>query len=331
MTAASSRRHARCVGAVAAMLALAFGWSSASAATPYPTRPIRFVLALSSGGVMDTVMRMLAEKLEPALGQPIIIDNRPGASGNIASDIVAKAQPDGYTFLVAFTSLAVLPSTYGVRAINPLTAFAPVTKLMTQPVLIAVTPSLGVDSLSSLIALARGAPGKIAYATGGVATIDHLSAAVLSKRAGIDMVQVPYNNVGQEIKDLLGEEVRVAFILLGTAEPYLRTGQLKALAFTGPERVAAFLNVPTVAESGFPGFDMRSWFGVLAPAGTPKEIVERVNQELVRALKLPDVKANLASKALEPVGNSPEQFGEELKALVKFWGPVVNAAGIPKE
>ena len=186
--------------------------------------------------------------------------------------------------------------------------------------LIAVTPSLGVDSLSSLIALARGTPGKIAYATGGVATIDHLSAAVLSKRAWIDMVQVPYNNVGQEIKDLLGEEVRVAFILLGTAEPYLRTGQLKALAFTGPERVAAFLNVPTVAESGFPGFDMRSWFGVLAPAGTPKEIVERVNQELARALKLPDVRANLASKALEPVGHSSvrrrraQGFGEILGA-----------------
>jgi tripartite-type tricarboxylate transporter receptor subunit TctC len=331
MSAGRASRRRALAGAIAAAALAALLSNDALAATAYPTRPIRFVLALSPGGTMDTMMRLLAEKLELALGVPVVIDNKPGASGNIASDTVARAPADGHTFLVAFTALAVLPNTYGARAVDPLTALAPVTKLVTQPVLIVATPSMGVDSLSGLIAAARAAPGKIAYATGGVATIDHLSAAVLSKRGGIDMVHVPYNSVGQEIKDLLGGEVRVSFILLGTAEPYLKAGQFVPLAFTGPQRVAAWPNVPTVAESGFPGFDMRSWFGVLAPAGTPKEIIERMNQELVRALNLPEVRANLASKALDTVGNSPEQFGEELKALVKFWGPVVTEAGIPKE
>jgi tripartite-type tricarboxylate transporter receptor subunit TctC len=305
--------------------------ASSLAAAPYPTRPIRLVLALSAGGVMDTTMRMLAEKLEPALGQPLIIDNRPGASGNIASDIVAKSAPDGYTLLVTFTSFTVLPSTYGVRAVDPVVAFAPVTKLVTQPLLIVINPALGVDSLSGLVATARAAPGQIAYATGGVASLDHLSAVVLSKRAGIEMVHVPYTNVGQEIKDLLGGQVRVAFILLGTAQPYLRTGQLRALAFTSAQRVAAYPKIPTVAESGFPGFEMISWFGVLAPAGTPSEIIDRLNQEFVRALSLPDVRENLASKALEPIGNTPEQFGEEIKSLVKFWRPVIKDAGIESE
>jgi len=277
---------------------------------------------------MDTMMRMLAEKLEPALGQPIIIDNRPGASGNIASDIVAKSAPDGYTLLVAFTSLAVLPSTYGARAVDPVAAFTPVTKLVTQPVLIVVNPSLGVDSLSGLVALARAAPGTVAYATAGVASIDHLSAETLSRRAGIEMVHVPYTNVGQELKDLRAGEVRVAFILFGTAQPYLSTGQLKALAFTSAQRVPAYPEIPTVAESGFPGFEMLSWFGVFAPAGTPAEIVNRLNQEFVRVLKSPEVQENLASKALVPVGNAPEQFGEEIKSLVEFWRPVVKDARI---
>lgn len=317
--------------AAAALMLLAVSAWSAGAAESYPSRPIRFVLALSAGGGMDTMMRMLAEKLEPSLGQPLIIDNRPGASGNIASDIVAKAAPDGYTLLVAFTSLPVLPSIMGARAIDPLAAFTPVTQLVTQPVLIVVNPSLGVDSLSSLLAMARAAPGTIAYGTAGVASIDHLSAATLSKRAGVEMVHVPYTNAGQEIKDLLGGEIRVAFIPLGTAQPYLRTGQLRGLAFTGARRVPAYPEIPTVAESGFPGFEMLSWFGVLAPAGTPPEIVDRLHQAFVRALKQPDVRENLASKALEPIGNTPAQFGEELKSLVKFWGPVVRDARIATE
>jgi len=324
-------RCQRFTAAIAVTVLVVFASSPAGAAESYPSRPIRFVLALSAGGVMDTMMRMLAEKLEPALGQPLIIDNRPGASGNIASDIVAKSAPDGYTLLVAFTSLPVLPSILGARAVDPVAAFTPVTQLVTQPVLIVVNPSLGVDSLSALLAMARAAPGTIPYGTAGVASIDHLSAETLSKRAGVEMVHVPYTNVGQEIKDLLGGEIRVAFILFGTAQPYLRTGQLKGLAFTGAKRVPAYPDIPTVAESGFPGFEMLSWFGVLAPTGTPPEIVNRLNQTFVRVLQEPDVRENFASKALEPIGNTPAQFGDELRSLVKFWGPVVKDARIASE
>jgi tripartite-type tricarboxylate transporter receptor subunit TctC len=227
--------------------------------------------------------------------------------------------------------LPVLPSIIGARAVDPVVAFTPVTQLVTQPVLIVVNTSLGVDSLSGLLAMVRAAPGTIAYGTAGVASIDHLSAETLSKRAGVEMVHVPYTNAGQEIKELRGSEIRVAFIPPGTAQPYLRTGQLKGLAFTGAKRVPASPNIPTVAESGFPGFEMLSWFGVLAPAGIPPEIVDRLNQAFVRTLQQPDVRANLASKALEPIGNTPAQFGDELRALVKFWGPVVKDARIATE
>ena len=295
---------------------------------PYPNRPIRLVVSFSPGGTSDTLARMLGEHLEAAFGQPVVVENRPGASGNVASDLVARAAPDGYTLLVAANAITILPSTHGDRAVDPVRAFAPVARLVTQPILIATSASLPVATLPQLIALARAEPGRLAFASPGVGTTDHLAAAMLFRRANADLLHVPYANNAAEIKDLVQGEVKVAFITLGAVRPFLATGQLKALAVTTSQRVAAFPDVPTVAESGFPGYEVTSWYGVLAPAGTPPEAIDRLYREIARVLQLPAVREKIVALGAVPTVNTPEQFGEELKTLVRLWAPVVEAAGI---
>ena len=271
---------------------------------------------------------MLGEQLEAAFAQPVVVENRPGASGNIASELVARAAPDGYTLLVGGNGITILPSTHGDRAVDPVRAFAPVTKLVTQPILIAINPTLPVTSLQQLVQLAQAEPGRLAYASAGVGTTDHLAAALLWTRAKVDLLHVPYANNGAEVKDLIQGDVKVAFITLGAVRQFLPTGQIKALAVTTPRRVAAFPELPTVAEAGFPGYEVSSWYGVLAPAGTPDDIVNRLNREIVRALQLPAVREKIVAMGAEPVGNSPEQFAGEIKSLVAQWSPLVRAAGI---
>jgi tripartite-type tricarboxylate transporter receptor subunit TctC len=277
---------------------------------------------------MDTVARLIADRLEPAFGQPVVVDNRPGASGNIASALVASAPPDGCTLLVAATALAVLPSTLPEQAVDPLRALTPVTKIATQPVLIAAHPTLPATTLADVIALARKSPGMLAYATSGIATADHLAAVVLTQRADVDMLHVPYVNIGQEMKDLLHGEVKLAFMLTGSAQPHLEAGTLKAIAVTGLRRLPALPDIPTVAESGYPGYEIVSWYGLLAPAGTPAAVVDRIQREVAAILRQGDVAAAFAAKSLQPVGNTPAQFRAELTELIAFWRPVAKAAGI---
>jgi tripartite-type tricarboxylate transporter receptor subunit TctC len=294
----------------------------------YPSRAIRLVVSFSAGGTSDTLARMLGEQLESAFAQPVVIENRPGASGNIASELVARAPPDGYTLLVGGNGITILPSTHGERAVDPVRAFAPVTKLVTQPILIATNPALPVATLAQLVALAQTEPGRLAYASAGIGTTDHLAAALLWTRAKVDLLHVPYANNGAEVKDLIQGEVKVAFITLGAVRQLLLTGQINALAVTTQRRVAAFPDVPTVAESGFAGYEVTSWYGVLAPAGTPPEIVNRLHREIVRVLQLPAIREKIVALGAEPVGNMPEQFADEIKSLVSLWAPVVRAAGI---
>jgi len=313
---------------IAALLAWTLATAAPVAAAPCPGGRIRLIVSQGAGGVMDNVARTLAERLEPALGQPVVVENRPGASGNIASALVAHAAPDGCTLLVAATALAVLPSTLGDAAVDPLRALAPVTKIAAQPVLIAANPTLPATTVADVVALARQAPGALAYATSGIATSDHLAALVLSQRADMEMLHVPYVNIGQEMKDLLQGEVKLAFMLTGTAQPHLEAGTLKAIAVTGPSRLAALPDTPTVAESGYPGYEILSWYGLLAPAGTPAELLDLVQREVASILKSHDVGKTFAAKGLLPVGNTPAQFRVELAALVAYWRPVVKAAGI---
>ncbi len=313
---------------LATALGAALGVADAAPPAPYPNRPIHLVVPFTAGNQLDVFARVIGDRLSESMGQPVVVENRPGVSGNAASEVVAKAAPDGYTLLVSGVLITLLPLTYGSRAVDPVAAFAPVTRLAQQPIVIAVNGSLNVNSLGDLIALARREPGRIAYATSGVGTAQHIAMTMLSQRAGVELLHVPYANSGQLIANVLSGDVPIAMSFPGTVEPHLKSGRLRALAVTGAQRALAWPDVPTVAESGFPGFEMQSWAGVLAPAGTPPEIIDRLHREIVRILTIPEVRQVFLTQSAEPVGNTPEQFAAEIKASVARWAPVVKAAGI---
>ena len=312
--------------AVASGLTPAVG--NAADPEPFPSRPIRLVVPFTAGNQLDVFARLIGSKLSDSMGQPVLIENRQGVSGNAASEAVAKARPDGYTLLVSGVLITLLPLTYGSRAVDPVASFAPVTRIAQGPLVLAVNPSLNVNSLADLIALARTKPGKLAYATSGIGTLQHIAMTMLSERAGIEFLHVPYPNTGQMVSDVLGGQVPIVVSFPGTIGPHIKAGRLKALAVTGAQRALAWPDMPTVAESGFPGFEVVSWTGLLAPAGTPPEIVERLRSEIVRILAIPDVRNLFLVENSEPVGNTPEQFAAEIKASVARWAPVVKAAGI---
>jgi len=295
---------------------------------PYPNRPIRLIVPFAPGNQLDVFARLVGSRMADSMGQPVIVENRPGVSGNAASEAVAKATPDGYTLLVSGVLITLLPLTYGPLAVDPVAAFAPVTRLAQQPIVIAVNASLNVNTLADLIGMARAAPGKIAYATSGIGTAQHVAMTMLAQRAGIKLLHVPYSNSGQLIADVLSGVVPIAVSFPGTIEPHRKAGRLKALVVTSAQRALAWPDVPTIADSGFPDFDVLSWAGVLAPTGTPPEIVDRLHREIVRILEIPEVRATFIAQSAEPVGNTPDQFAAEIRASVARWAPVVKAAGI---
>lgn len=301
---------------------------SAAEAAPYPNRPIHLIVPFTAGNQLDVFARLIGNRLAESSGQPVVVENRPGASGNAASAAVAKAPADGYTLLVSGVLITLLPLTYGARAVDPVSSFAPITRLAQQPIVIVANPSLSVNSLPALIELARREPGKIAYATSGIGTAQHIAMTMLSQRAGVEFYHVPYSNSGELIRDTLTGQVPMAISFPGTVEPYLKTARLKALAVTSAHRALTLPDVPTVEEAGFPGFDVQSWAGVLAPAGTPPEIVSWLHDEICRALNSAEVKAAFLGQGAEPVCNTPEQFATEIRASVARWAPVVKAAGI---
>ena len=280
---------------------------------------------------MDIVARIVGIKLSEAVGQPVVVENRVGASGNIGNEVVARAPADGYTLAIAGVTITMNPAVMGDRAVDPVHAFAAITKLTTQPVVLVAAPSFPPNTLAELLTLARREPGKIAYGTTGIGTPPHLAGALLSTRASVDLLHIPYSGASQGINGTLAGDVPISFTFLGVAEPMLRANKVKALAVTGSHRAGAFPDIPTVAEQGFPGFDVTSWFGMLAPAGTPVAILERLNREFVRIVNLPDVRAKLASMGNDIVGNSPEAFAAEIRADVARWGPIMQAAGIQRE
>jgi tripartite-type tricarboxylate transporter receptor subunit TctC len=301
--------------------------AGAADAADYPNRPIRIVVPFAAGTQLDLAGRIVAAKLAEAVGQPVVVDNRPGASGNIGSDAVAKAAPDGYTLLLTGSFITSLPSTMA-RAVDPITAFAPISKISEPPMMIVVNPALNVNSLDELIALARKSPGKIAYSTPGVGTTQHLAATMLQQRTGIELLHVPYANGGQALNDVVSGIVPVYFSFIGAVETFLRSGQLKALAVATARRATNWPEVPTVAELGYKDFAVSSWNCVLAPAGTPPEIIERLHAELARIVQQPDVRSQFLTMGSEPMSNTPEQFSAELKAAVARWSDVARLAGI---
>lgn len=294
----------------------------------YPSRPIRIVVPFGPGNQLDVFARLVGDRLAIAMNQPVIVENHAGAAGNVASEVVARAAPDGYTLLVSGVLITLLPLTYGTQAVDPVAAFAPISRLAQQPIVIAINASNKINTLTELIARARSEPGKLAYATTGIGTAQHIAMTMLSQRAGVEFFHVPYANSGQLIGDVLSGEVPIAMSFPGTVDPHIKAGRLRALAVTSAHRALMWPDVPTVAESGFPGFDIQSWAGVLAPAGTPTEIISRLHREIVTILAMPDVRAAFLAQSAEPVGNTPAEFAAEIKASMARWAPVVKAAGI---
>jgi tripartite-type tricarboxylate transporter receptor subunit TctC len=271
--------------------------------------------------------RTVVQKLGESLGATIVIDNRGGAGGTIGTELVAKSPPDGYVLLVVSASHAINPGLYRKLPYDSVRDFAPVTMLTSGPGLLVVHPSVPVRTVKEFIALARSRPGQLNYASAGIGTPPHLAGELFKTLAGVDIVHVPYKGNGPAYTDLIGGHVSVMFPTIPTAIPHVRAGKLRALAVTTRSRTAITPELPTISESGVPGYDVSSWYGLLAPAGTPAAAVARLQREIAKVLRLPDVSEKLMAQGLDLVGNTPEEFAAILKSEIAKWAKVVTASG----
>ncbi len=301
--------------------------TGATLAQGYPGKPIRIVVPFAPGGGADIIARILGQKMTDSWGQQVVVDNRAGASGNIGAEIVAKAAPDGHTLLMASSALAINPSVYRSVPYDPIKDFAPITQPALLPNILVVHPSVPAKTVRDLIALAKSRPGQLAYASAGAGTGTHLAAEMFKLQAGVDMVHVPYKGGGAVISDLLGGQVALTFATLPSVMPYVKAGRLHALAMTTTKRWPGLPAVPTIAESGFQGFEISTWIGLLAPAGTPKDVVGKLHGEVTRILKLPDVRERFDSLGMEPVGDTPEQFAAYIRSELAKYAKVVKQSG----
>ncbi len=294
----------------------------------YPDKPLKLVVPFPPGGPTDIVGRLVAQKLAEGIGQPVVVENRPGAGGTVGSTAVARAPADGYTLLYGSTStLAIAPSLYRDLAYDPRTAFAPISLVSRGPIIAAVNAQLPAKTLKDFIALAKSSPGRINYGSAGSGTPPHLAAELFKTVAGVDLVHVPYKGGGPAVSDLAGGQVQVIFEGLPTLLPHIKSGKVRALAITGAKRDPALPEVPTFAEAGLPGYDANFWNGLVAPAGTPAEVIARLNSVLVQALATPEVHAALVRLGLEAAGTTPQQFGDFIAAEIDKWARVVKASG----
>jgi tripartite-type tricarboxylate transporter receptor subunit TctC len=297
-------------------------------AADYPNKPIRLVVPFSAAGTTDFLARAIAQKLSTNLGTSVVVDNRPGAGGNIGSDMVAKADPDGYTLLLGTVGThAINASLYKKMPYDTVKDFAPVTLVASVPNIVVVNPSVPVKSIKDLLALAKSKPGNLTFASSGNGSSIHLSGELFKSMAGVDMLHVPYKGSGPAVTDLVGGQVNLMFDNMPSSLPHVKTGRLRAIAVTGSKRSPAVPDLPTIAESGVPGYDSVAWFGVLAPAGTPPAIVNKLNAEIIKVLKSPDVAKRLSSQGAEPAYNTPDEFSAYIKTEMVKWAQVVKASG----
>ncbi len=321
-----------CCGVAAAAVLLGVTTAIDAAETPYPVRPVRFIVPFAPGGSTDTLARTLAQRLSDALGQQVVVDNRAGGNGNIGTEIVARALPDGHTIVLGYiANLGIGPSLYAKLPFDPVKDFAPVTLLAVAPNILVAHPSVPVKNVRELVAYAKANPQKVNYASAAVASLGHLAGELLNSSAGIQMQHVPYKGSGQAVIDLLAGQVQIMFSGMSSVMPHIKANKLRPLAVTGAQRSPAVPEVPTIAEAGYPGFEASAWYGVLAPAGTPKPVVMRLNAEILRALKLPEVKERLENVGFEIVGGTPEAFGAYIKSEIAKWAKVVKASGVKAE
>jgi tripartite-type tricarboxylate transporter receptor subunit TctC len=301
-------------------------------AQDYPSKPIRLVVPFAAGGATDVLARLVGERLTASLGQQVVVDNRPGAGGNIGSDLVARAEPDGYTILMgAVGTHAINPSLYPKMPYDPVKDFAPVTLVASVPNVLVVNPEVPANSVQELIDLAKAKPGELNFASSGNGTSIHLSGELFKAMTGTDIVHVPYKGSGPAVTDLLGGQVQMMFDNMPSSLPHVKAGKLRALGVTSAKRSPALPEVPTIAEAGVPGYDATSWFGILAPAGTPEPVVMRLQGAIVQALGEPEMRQRMADLGAEPVGDTPAEFGQFIAAELAKWAKVVNDAGVKLE
>ncbi len=293
----------------------------------YPTRPIRFIVPFPPAGGNDIVGRIVAVKLSEILGQPVVIDNRAGAGGVIGTDITAKASPDGHTMLIHSISLAINATLFRKLPYDTVKDLEPVTTIGKQPNILLVHPSVPAKSVAELLALARSKPGGINYGTGGVGTTSHLSTELLKLMAKIDLVHVPYKGLGPSLTALMGGEVQLLISGMASALPHIRAGRLRPLAVTTMKRSPMFPEMPTLDEAGVPGYEFSAWYGLLVPAGTPKRISRRLNDDMATILNSSMLKEQFAVQGLEPTASSSGQFAAFIKAEIEKWGKVIAASG----
>ena len=310
------------------LAAMLLSLAAAAPAQPYPSKPVHLIVPFPPGGPTDIVGRMVAQKLSEGLGQPVVVENRPGAGGTVGSIAAAKAAPDGYTLLYGSTStLAIAPSLYRNLAYDPRKAFAPISLVSSGPIIVAVNEKVPARTLKEFIELAKKQPGKLSYSSGGNGTPPHLAGELFKVIAGVDLLHVPYKGGGPAINDLAGGQVQAVFEGQVALMPHFQSGRARPLAITGAKRSPALPDVPTAAEAGLPKYDANFWSGVVAPAGIPAETIARLNGVLVKALATPEVRDTLGKQGLEPAGNSPQAFASHIAAEVEKWAEVVKTSG----
>ncbi|MFL6574225.1 MAG: Bug family tripartite tricarboxylate transporter substrate binding protein [Burkholderiales bacterium] len=302
--------------------------SAAGAQEAYPSRPVRFILPFPPGGGTDILGRLIAERLSANLGQPVVTENRGGAGGNVGAEAAAHSAPDGYTIVLVAPSLAISPSLYSKLNYDPVKDFAPISLVATVPNVMITDPSVEAKNLQEFIALARSRPGQMNFGSGGSGTSNHLAGELFNIVTGAKLVHVPYKGVNLAMQDVLSGRVQLVFIGIPAALPHIKSGRLRALAVVAPQRSPALAEVPTSEEAGLKDFEVTTWYGVLAPSGTPRPIVTRLNSELGKIMHTPDMKERLAGLATDPHTSTPEEFAAYLKQEIAKWGDVVRKANL---
>jgi tripartite-type tricarboxylate transporter receptor subunit TctC len=318
----------RCLAGLATVLMLA----GAAHAQSWPFRPIRWIVPYTPGGITDTVTRLVTQKLAEALGQPIIVENRPGANSIVGVDVVAKAAPDGYTFLTVIAAHAANATLYaGKLPFDPVRSFAPVSLVASAPLIITASNAFPPKDMRELVAYARANPGKISFGSSGIGAAAHLTTELLKQTAAIDIVHVPYKGTAPALQGLMANDIQILVDVPSSLMPHVRSGKIKALGMFSKARIGGAPEVPTVAEAGGPPIESATWVAFLAPAGTPREIVVRVSQETAKAVSGAELRERLVQMGIEPVGSTPEQFAQFLGDEIARWAKVINTAGVKAE
>jgi len=310
------------------LLAIALAVPLWAWAQAYPSKPLHFVVPYPAGGPLDTVARLVGQKVSESLKQPVLVENKPGAGGNIGADMVAKAAPDGYTLLMgAVATHAINPTLYASIPYDAQKDFIPVTQIASTPNVLVVNPSLPVHSVQEFIAYAKAHPGELNFGSGSTGSAGHLAGELFKSMAGVQMTHVPYKGAAPAMTDLIGGRLQLMFDNLASSLVQIKAGKVRALAVTTAKRTELAPELPTIAESGLPGFDINTWFGLFVPAGTPPAIVQRLHGEFVKALEAPDVRSKMLALGAEPVGNSPGEFAQYIRSEAVKYAKLVKASG----